>query len=234
VTVPFHCWNSENEQTPQKLGDPDYFNVTQGESHVGNLTEYIDNTDIGLMKVKDGIAFNNRLLDLNTVPKRLVPAGELNLNEEYAIDSFVTGTQRLRLAGIRARNDDAGPALKGKPEDIPDDGYHLSFAQGIYATGAPEIYNMPRIRDGVSGCAVVRVTRGKIASERENVLHEGEICGFMHWSNILFRYGSGGLLCFADAVDDLVAEGWEVCKVAEKRVADDGDQEGESPSKKRK
>ena len=236
VTVAFHCWNSENEQNPENLGDPNHFKVTQGETHIGHVAERISDTDIGLMKMKDGIAFNNRFLELDTVAGTLISTSKLSLNEEFVIDSFVTGRQRLRLQGIRLRGEEGLPGLKGEPEDLPTPENYLAFPQGIYATGALEIHTVPRIRDGVCGSPVVRLKAGKEAGTRQDVLHRGEVCGFMHWSNLQLKYGSGGLLCFADSVDDLIEEGWEVSKIAKKRDADadDEDQEDVSPSKKRK
>jgi hypothetical protein len=232
ITVAFHCWNSENEQNPENLGDPNHFKVTQGQTDVGYVAERIGDTDIGLMRTNDGITFSNRFLELDTVARTLVPMKQLSLSEEFVIDSFVTGRQRLRLHGIRIRAEPPSN-LKGKPGDLPTPGNHLIFPQGIYATGHPEICTWPRIRDGVCGSAVVRLKAGKQASSREDVLHKGEVCGFMHWPNIQLKYGSGSLLCFADAADDLIENDWVVWKAAEKRDADDGDQE-ESPSKKQK
>jgi hypothetical protein len=234
VTVAFHCWNSEDEQSPENLGDPNYFKVTQGETHIGHVAERISDTDIGLMKMKDGIAFNNRFLELDAVAGTLISTSQLSLNEEFVIDSFVTGRQRLRLQGIRLRGNGGLPELKGKPEDLPTPRNYLVFLQGIYATGAPEIHTLPRIRDGVCGSALVRIKAGKEAGTRQDVLHRGEVCGFMHWSNLQLKYGSGGLLCFADSVDNLIEEGWVVSKIAKKRDADDGDQEDESSPKKQK
>jgi hypothetical protein len=48
----------------------------------------------------------------------------------------------------------------------------------------------------------------------------GEIAGFMHWSDIQSVYNGDRLLCFADAVDGLIEEGWKVVPAApEKRKA---------------
>jgi hypothetical protein len=47
----------------------------------------------------------------------------------------------------------------------------------------------------------------------------GEIAGFMHWSDIQSLYNSDRLLCFADAVDGLIEDGWKVVSAPEKRKA---------------
>jgi hypothetical protein len=91
VTTAFHCWDSENEQSLEHLGNADYFKVRQGETHIGHVTDRISETDIGLMKIKDGINFNNRFLELDTVAETLMPTSQLSMNEDFVIDSFVTG-----------------------------------------------------------------------------------------------------------------------------------------------
>ena len=231
VTVAFHGWNAENEQNPESLGDSNLFKIAQGETNVGYITERISDTDIGLMKINNGIAFNNCFLELDTVAKTLVPMKDLSINEEFVIDSFVTGRQRLRLFGLRTPADDL-QNMKGKLGDLPSSGKYLQFSQGIFATGSREISVVPKIRDGVCGAAVVRLTKGPKAGSRENVLEKGQVCGFMHWANIQLKYGCGELLCFADAVDHLIENDWEVCPIAEKRKTDEGDEE--SPFKRQR
>jgi hypothetical protein len=44
----------------------------------------------------------------------------------------------------------------------------------------------------------------------------GEIAGFMHWSGLQSLYNSDRLLCFADAVDGLIEDGWKVVSAPEK------------------
>jgi hypothetical protein len=44
----------------------------------------------------------------------------------------------------------------------------------------------------------------------------GEIAGFMHWSDLQSLYNSDRLLCFADAVDGLIEDGWKVVSAPEK------------------
>ena len=157
ITVAFHCWDEEYKDFQDKLGDLDKFSVTQGETLVGNIVERIGTTDIGLAKLKDGIAFHNRFLDIPTTAKTLTPLENLAVNDEFLIDTFVTGRQRLRLQGKRVPNMESLPALKGSAQDLPPPGRYVSFSQGIYATGSTEIPGTPKIREGVCGSAVVRV-----------------------------------------------------------------------------
>lgn len=47
----------------------------------------------------------------------------------------------------------------------------------------------------------------------------GQVAGFMHWADCQTLYSGGALLCFADAVDELIEDGWEVVPVPEKPKA---------------
>jgi hypothetical protein len=97
VTVAFHCWDKEYESVPDKLGDEGHFAVTQGETKVGHLLERVGLTDVGLMKVNKDVAFSNRFLDIDATAKVLMPMSGLAVSDEFLIDSFVTGRQRMRL-----------------------------------------------------------------------------------------------------------------------------------------
>jgi hypothetical protein len=146
----------------------------------------------------------------------------------------VTGRQRLRLQGKRVPNMESLPALKGSAQDLPPPGRYLSFSQGIYATGSTEIPGTAKIREGVCGSAVVRV-RARGGGQSRDVLSDGEICGFMHWSDLQHQNETQGkLLCFADSVDELIKGGWQVVQVAEKRTAAAEDIEEPQTPKKQK
>ena len=47
----------------------------------------------------------------------------------------------------------------------------------------------------------------------------GEIAGFMHWSDIQSWHRGNRLLCFADAADELIEDGWKVVLEPEERRA---------------
>jgi hypothetical protein len=46
-----------------------------------------------------------------------------------------------------------------------------------------------------------------------------EITRFMYWSDIQSLYNTDNLLCFVDAVDRLIEDGWKVVSTSEKRKA---------------
>ena len=213
LTVAFHCWDTEYKAVPKTLGDGNHFSVSQAETTVGHVDERIGATDIGLAKLNNDIVFHNRFLDIPTKAKVLVCTSDFEVNDEFFIDSFVTGRQRVRCQGIRIGIEGEREVLKGDKNNLPGTGNFICLRQGVYSTGSPEIHRVPQIRAGVCGSALVRVktARGK------NVLQNGEICGFMHWSDLRMRDETEGkVLCFADAVDDLVEAGWTVVQVPKK------------------
>ncbi|KAI9771651.1 MAG: hypothetical protein M1840_001866 [Geoglossum simile] len=209
LTVAFHCWGKEFLEMPENLGDHNHFTITQGETLVGSVIERIGFTDIGLAKLKDGVSFSNQFLDLPTSAKKLLPLDEVGVMDDFLFDSFVTGRQRVKCLGKRILMKGKSKAvLKGKPDDLPGPGKYIDLRQGVYATNSPEIHGYPKVREGVCGSALVRSKRATDGSDR---LEEGEVAGFMHWSDLQLKYYvSGNLMCFADSVDPLIEEGWEV------------------------
>lgn len=206
LTVAFHCWDDELEKTPEKLGNPDNFSITQGETRVGHVAERIGTTDIGLAKINDEVDFSNRFLDFEATAKTLVPLREVTQRDTFIIDSFVAGRQALRCAGTRiVAKPGASSSLKGSSENLPLPGKYLWLRQGVWVTNAPEILGTPRLRAGVCGAAIVRAKQGTA-----NVLDEGQVCGFMRWTDLQMKYNiAGDLFCFADALDELIEAGWE-------------------------
>jgi hypothetical protein len=214
LTVAFHCWADEYAATPDKLGNPNHFSVKQGNTRVGYVAERVGGTDIGLAKLDDGIVFSNRFLDIDTSAKTLLLLEDISQGDTVLIDSFVTGRRALRCVGARLVTVEGSACfLKGKAEDLPGKGDYIQLHQGIWATNAPEICGTTKIQADVSGSAVVRnQTTGATKS-----LDRGEICGFMHGSDLQMKYARDGqLFCFVDALDELVNRGWKCVLVEEK------------------
>lgn len=230
LTVAFHCWDDEFAKTPGKLGNPEHFSITQGETKVGHVVERIGTTDIGLAKINDGVNFSNRFLDIEATAKTLVPLREVTQKDTFVIDSFVTGRQALRCAGKRiVLKEGASSYLKGSSENLPLPGKYLWLHQGVWATNAPEILGTPRLRAGVCGASIVRAREGAV-----NVLDKGQVCAFMHWTDLQMKYNvAGELFCFADGVDELIEAGWECLPVGEKRgCQDEQDPAERTPTRK--
>jgi hypothetical protein len=222
LSVAFHCWQQEYAETPDKLGDPNHFSVTQGETAVGYVEQRIGTTDIGLAKLKEGVVFQNRFLDIPTTAQSLLSSNDIEIGDDFLLDSFVTGRQRLRCLGKHIKIEGDREVLKGPQNSLPGPGTYIRLRQGIYASGSPEIHGVPKIRAGVCGSAIVRVKKAGKAGE--TVLQNGEVAGFMHWSDLQHKYDTGGsLLCFADAVDELISAGWKIVQVPEKHDVSDED-----------
>ena len=215
LTVAFHCWSEEYKHFAAKLGDSAYFQVTQGSlndgTNVGYVAERVGATDIGLCKLLPDMSFENRFLEMDITAKKLLRSDDIKFGDLFQIDSFVVGLQQLECLGKRIRAEGGREKqLIGKQEYLPEPGVYGAVVQGIYATSAPEISGKPQIREGVCGSALVRATR---ANEKENVLSNGEIGGFMHWSDLRVKSQASTLLCFCDALDELVDAGWHVAPI---------------------
>ncbi|KAL8853276.1 MAG: hypothetical protein Q9221_001887 [Calogaya cf. arnoldii] len=237
LTVAFHCWEDEHKQHPDKLGDPNFCKVTQGHlatgTAIGYVAERLGSSDIGLVKLDDNIEFHNRFLDIDAEAKCLLPSNDIRMCDEFVIDGYITGAQRLKCFGVRSRNESHGREKEfqipaGKEHMLPSDGKYVSLVQGIYATTAPIMESGPMIRARVCGSAIVQSRK---AARGGNVLAEGRVAGFMQFSDLKLKSRANELLCYCEVLDEMITDGWEVVKVASKRKAED---EGEGLANKRK
>jgi hypothetical protein len=219
VTVAFHCWPDEYKESTDKLGDSEHFSITQGTTVVGNVTERIGDTDIGLAALKDGVAFNNQILGLDAAAKVLLPSNKLKYRDEFVVDGFTTSVQRLVCLGRRIRRANTRTEdlyRAGKDAELPAPGNYIILEQGIMATGEPEMRGTPRLREGVCGSALLRVQM----ANGEDVIQKGEIAGFMHWCDLQSVYNTEDpppLLCYCDATDKLIEHGWKIVRAGERR-----------------
>lgn len=227
LTVPFHCWQHEFSAYPDKLGDPAHFQVTQGSpasgTKIGFVSSRIGTSDIGLCTLKPSILFSNQFMDITTEAQTLLPSREISMNDEFMIDGFVTGRQKLKSLGRRVRiageRDFHTPGAKADTT-LPPAGPHISLIQNIHATSTPIINSAPYIREGIRGSALIRSSK----SGTGNVVARGGIAGFMQCSDLLRPQALGAgknLLCFVEALDEMIANGWEVSRPPEKRKAEE-------------
>jgi hypothetical protein len=239
LTTAVHRWDEELDTIPEKFGNPDYFKVIQGNTHIGHVAERIGTTDIGLAKLNDGITFTNRFLDIPASAKSLLALADMEVGDEFMIDSFVIGVQRLSCLGcILQRIGDGREKtfiqkrdVEGKLAPLPGDGRIMFLRQGIFATSAPEINACPQVREGACGAALIRCKKSPEIGMLTETLAKGEIGGFMHWADLQRKSTMPGeLVCVTDCLDDLVEEGWGVVPVTDKRAVSDvepGDDEAE-------
>jgi hypothetical protein len=235
LTVSYHCWESLVPKNPDMFGSPSACRIIQGDpgTEVGFMHERIKKTDVALAKLLPSIEFRNEFMEIDARPKRLLPLRQIRIGDEFLIDSFVTGRQRLGCVGLRLplkrrQNARSHPRLKG-PESLlpPDENIYIELGQGIYATNEPKIPKSPKIREGVCGAVLLRCHQ-RINPSRtlDSVLKDGEVAGFMHFADLQSKLGGDALLCYADSFDELASEGWEVVQAAEKRKEPSGNNEG--------
>ena len=249
LTVSYHCWEPLVTKNPEKFGSADieFCKILQGEpgTNVGFVHERIRNTDIALAKLLPSVQFQNAFMEIEAQVKRLLPSSEISIGDEFLIDSFVTGKQRLRCLGSRFRlarkaNARSQPTLKG-PEDLlpPDDNIYISLRQGIYASNKDNIPGHPKIRAAVCGAALLRCSQySNRQRDLDSVLKDGEVAGIMHFADLQSKGQLDTFLCYADSFDDLAAEGWKVVQTKEKRdLPSDEDEDADldkSPEKRSK
>ena len=201
--------------------------VFQGKNKVGNVVSQVGLSDIGLAQVADGVIFSNTFLDIEAKPRRLLALKDIRYRDRFLVDSFVRGVQSLLCLGVRKPTKRNAAFKAFTPPDLSRS--YISVPQGIFATNAAEITGSPKIRDGICGSALVRLSTGT----NQDVLAQGEIGGSMVWSNIRdSNDDQGRLMCFCEATDQLIAEGWEVAEQnsTKRKSRKSEDSEGEERS----
>lgn len=164
-------------------------------------------------------------MDIEAKPRRLLASKDIRYRDRFLVDSFVTGVKSLLCLGVRKPTKENTDFKAFTAPDLSRS--YVSVRQGIFATNAAEITGSPKIRDGICGSALVRLSTG---TTNQDVLAQGEIGGFMVWSNIQnSNNDQGRLMCFCEATDQLIAEGWEVAEVnsTKRKSRESEDSEGE-------
>jgi hypothetical protein len=234
LIVSYHCWEPLAQKHPEMFGSPGACRVIQGDpgTEVGFVHERIKTTDVALAKLLPSIEFRNEFMEIDARPKRLLPSKQIQIADEFLIDSFVTGKQRLRCVGKRLplerrQNARSHPHLMAPESHLPpDENIYIQLRQGIYATNELKIPKQPKIREGVCGAVLVRCRqRSNPLRTLDSVLKDGEVAGFMHFADLQSKGGVDTLLCYADSFDELASEGWEVAQATEKRKEPGGNDE---------
>jgi hypothetical protein len=224
VTLPAHAYDCVLMPQNDSLTSLPPLAVFQGNekhrSEVARLDELVRfndvRTDIGLASIKPEVHFENQTFHDDISIRKLIRLEECQIRDLFLIDSYITGPQKLFLDGIRypvrqgARaTQQYGIKTKGLSSDLllsPRLPY-LEMVQGMFSTAALEIPRQPQIRAGVCGSALIRVrtVRGV------DVSAEGAVAGFMHFADLEPRNDAEGkLVCYADACNALIDQGWSV------------------------
>ncbi|KAL8837875.1 MAG: hypothetical protein Q9170_002350 [Blastenia crenularia] len=235
LTVAFHCFDEEYDEHPDKLGDPQYFKVTQGNltngAEIDNVVERLGGSDIGFAKLHPGIEFYNRFINIGAEAKVLLPFTSIRFADEFHTEGYLSSQQTLKCLGIRGKVNEKRETDVQVPPDaeqpLPPPARYFSFHQGIYATSAPIVMSKSLIRAGACGSAIVRSK----SFAKGNVLSKGEIAGFMQYSDLRPKsLAEGQLLCFGGTLDELIEEGWEIATATGKRKVEDEDELDEEAS----
>jgi hypothetical protein len=256
LTCSFHAWQSQNSAHPGAFGldcaaSRDIFQVVQGMTdgdqpgtRVGWVCKSFGDSNVALAQLDNGINFENQFFDvLDTNPKVFLRLRDIKIGDDFLVESYASGRQRLRCAGVWNGIESAKPGPKSLRQRERQPGQFVSKGglpvpheteryvmceQTVFLTNKGEEVVKPCIPSGSYGSVLVRCK-----SETQDVLDKGEVGGILHWSNIQVR-GSSLHFLFADSFDPLIADGWEVDKFEDENAENDADPALERPSKKRK
>ncbi|KAK7414266.1 hypothetical protein QQX98_006863 [Neonectria punicea] len=227
LTSSFHSWKSLHRKYPNQFGEVNEesrhtFKVIQGTepgTDVGFVRERIEDTDVALVQLDPGIAFENKSIQTAFAPKVFVKHDEQYMGNSYIIDSFATGRQNLTGLGHRSviKRKDGPPNCGMRTQDgqehmdpAPKIAY-IATQQRVCAANTP-LRNEPHVRHGISGAVLQRVAFGRNMIPQKGVMERGEICGMVHFEDVqtICPYDIVNYLVFADVVDPLVEEGWSI------------------------
>jgi hypothetical protein len=124
------------------------------------------------------------------------------LKDEFLVDSFVTGKQRLRCVGkryllVRKATSRNHPNLIGLDHQLQlDDNLYFKLAQGIYASNEEKILAQPKIQEGICEVVFLRCPYHQFRHGNvDSVLKDGEVSGIIHFADLRSgRYGFPPLL----------------------------------------
>jgi hypothetical protein len=249
LTCSFHNWQNHYEKYPDKFGQTDptsqrIFQVTQGTpgTAVGFVRERMGNRDIALAQLDEGVVFENSFMEMEYAAKTFIHINDQMVKDEYIIDSFTTGKQRLRGAGRRFQIQ----RKTGQPhyhltvaKDYehalpPDEVAYIELEQGACVTNEQMMQSKPYIREGACGAALLRCRDNTSRDAPKTVMGRGEICGMMHFADRQARNAAeaDNYIIYADDFDPLIEDGWKIIMLPED--AQSSDDLEESPTKKQK
>lgn len=239
LTCSYHCWQDLVKKYPGVLGNTNHqakevFRVIQGNNgndmdpgtNVGFLRARIGETDIGLAELHTGIVFENRFMEMDYTPKNLLHSNSQQIGDEYLVDSFSCGKQKLKGMGCRfvlksLEEFHIPKSAKDEEESrvYPTPGYkYIRLKQGAYATNDESIPEKPVVRDRVCGSVLLRCRIStRPALKMNEVLERGETCGMLHYADIIekpptkrMKTIAAEYVCYADCFDPLIRDGWRI------------------------
>lgn len=98
LTTAFHNWEQHAKKEPTLFGKSspearELFCAVQGDpgTKFGYLPIRIGQTDIGLIKMNDGIMFKNRFMEFEASAKKFLKTKNINLHDQFPLDSYSIG-----------------------------------------------------------------------------------------------------------------------------------------------
>ena len=231
LTCSFHCWEAHASKYPQKFGSTDseaqrIFKVLQGNpgTNVGFIRERVGDTDIALAQLIGNHNFKNQFMDMQYRPKSLLSSRDVTPNDEFLLDSYTTGIQRLKCLGLRAficreskKPNTSQPVEAGTTGSLA----YIQFEQLACATNQHVMTTKPYIRNGACGavlfrCNIEQMDRAQELSSTQ-VMSRGEIAAMMHYADAKLEGHQSGenYYIFADVFDPLIEDGWKVVQTPE-------------------
>ncbi|MCJ1240267.1 hypothetical protein MMC14_008267 [Varicellaria rhodocarpa] len=232
LTCSYHCWEMHAEQYPGKLGSDDaeaqrVFRILQGKpgTIVGYVKDRIGNTDIALAELKKEFEFKNEFMEMGYRPKALLASEDVTPGDEFLLDSYSIGKQKLKCLGRRAffsaTSVPAGPDVNRQvlPGTADAEGplRFIEFDQLCCGMNEPIMASELYIRDGACGTVMLRCSMRDENLSPHEVLSRGEVCAMMHFGDIKekgFLTGDNYYI-WADSFDPLIKEGWTVVQTGE-------------------
>lgn len=260
LTCAWHAWAHIYDKHKDLFGQDTaeakrVFRVIQGTTpgkNVGYVRERIGKTDIALIKLHDGIIFENVFFGGNVSAKCFVHSKHVKDGDVFLIDGFTTGQQEVTTDGARWPVSRPGqlvvPESEGTDEErlmlLPEPHVkYLTGRQGVSATQLPTLRSKPFVRDSVCGAVWLRTELGGKKGRRDrskSVVEKGEVFAMCHYADLTSVYSTatGVYLMFADTFDPLIAENWTIVPTQGSAAEPNLDQPhppgpatGESPAK---
>ena len=194
-TCSYHCWERHAEQYPGKLGSDDteteqVFRILRGKpgTIIGYVRDRIGNTDIALAGLKKEFEFKNEFMEMEYCRKALLASQDVIPGDEFLLDSYSTGKQRLKCLGRRAffsaPSGPAGPdvtcqVLPGTAE-AKGTLWYIEFEQLCCGMNEPTVASEPSIRHGTCGAVLLRCKIRAVNLSPHEVLSKGEVCAMKH------------------------------------------------------
>jgi len=236
LTSSWHNWENQAAKFPGKFERIDddaeaqkIFRASQGvtaDGHAGTTVGFVVKrmgpTDIALLQLEPGVAFDNTFMEVEASPKKLCRSEETRVGDLFFIDSYATALQQLMGLGKRAalsrpRRAVAHPELyapAGHHDKLPPDNItYIRIKHGVYSMEAPVIKSKPQIRGSACGSVLLRYKDMK--KHMADVLKDGEIFGMMHLTDLQQKHrestgNASAFLVYADSFDPLIEDGWAI------------------------